>query len=255
MTKLTLKQRLNATPLTKVRFFGGVVPFFAFALNLVLIMVYYEPNEDTAVMVFAIWVSIIIFAMVIDIRNQRQWIRDTAEIEILLDKEVVEKFFKSRKKKIKDFVIGGFAFLLPLILIFLVAAVITSARELTMVGLVVIPLYFLTRMMRKILYRKSDSIPTFILSEVGMIYVTDYLIWGDRWSGSWIDEITTQAAPDGGSVLMIRSITTNRFGDFFKTVQIELPNHTVSDLADLIGRIKLSNGRNRYRRIRDKAAK
>lgn len=253
MTKLTLRQRLNATPLTKFRIFGFVLSLLIFLLSLILVMTFYELNEDAVFLIFVLWISILIIAMVIDMRNQRQWIRDTAEIKILLDKEAVEKFTGSKKEKIKDIVIGGFAFLFPLILIFLVAVIITSAREMIMIGLVAIPLYFIIRVMRKRVYKESDLIPTFILSEIGMIYITDYLIWGDRWSGSWIDEIKTQATTDGGSVLMIRSVSTNRFGDVFKTVQVELPNHSVSDLQNLIDRIKESNGRNRYRRLREKA--
>ncbi len=243
--------------MTKLRFFGIIftVFFLVWIVSLTFVVSEYESFDDTVFLIVVIAMTILAILMVIDIRNQRQWIRDTAEIEIILDKARVEKFNENRKKKIKDFLIGGTAFMLPLVLIFLVAAIMTSARELIILGLFFIPLYVLIKITQKILKKESDHTQVFILSEVGMIYLKDYVVWGDQWSGSWIDEISTQATRDGGSVLMIQSVSTNRFGDFFKTYHIDLPDHSVSDLDDLVSRIKTTNGRNRYRRRRDKALK
>lgn len=257
MTKITLKQRLNATPLTKLRFIVVILMVFilAFIISLTLLGNDYVFDDDLAFLVVLIGVAILSFSMVIDIRNQRQWIRDTAEIEIILDKEVANQFNKIRKNKIKDFFIGGFAFFLPLILIFLIAVIMTSARELIIIGLVSIALYILILFMRKFLKKESDQIPVFLLSEIGMIYLKDYLIWGDKWSGTWLDEIDFLFKEDGNCMLMIRTVTTGRFGDDRKSYKIEIPYQSITDTNDLVIRIKAANQRNRYKRLRDKLHK
>ncbi len=227
----------------------------AFILSMPLLRNSYVFDDDMVFLIVLIGGAILVFFMVIDIRNQRQWIRDTAQIEIILDKEVADQFNENRKKKIKDFFIGGFAFLLPLILIFLVVVIVTSARELIIVGLVSIALYILIQFMRIFLKKKSDLIPVFLLSEIGMIYIKDYSIWGDKWSGTWLDEIDLMAKEDGNRILMIRILTTSRVGDFSKSYKIEIPNHSITNTEDLISRIKAANQRNRYKRLRDKMYK
>lgn len=249
MTRMTLKQKLTATPLIKIRLIALFIVVTGLTINAIAFLA--ELNGEMSVsdgfynMVYLSIISVLPILFMLDRALYRRWIKNEALIITPLSQDFAKAYLKDRvsfdpKRAMfipcvifsgvflyeLGFLIGEGYFLMWIPSVFILTSIV---------------IYLIS------LLKKKDSMDkTVYISEFGMIYLGDLVLWNDRLSYfTYIAELRIIDDLIKGSNLYLKidfyGVTGSRFVDYY----VSIPEHQAKDLDDIIKRILLVNQKNK----------
>ena len=235
--------KINKTPLSPVRFLmAGILTIFV--LVLVIQMVTDPLGEKDLTVFIGIIMTLLILLGVVELNNQRRWIKQTVVIRLRPNQEEVALAQRSKTDFDKTWIYGLIAISFPILASVIILGLIIEPLIIFLLsfGLVAASVIWLVSRRVNVNFMKKE--PEIILSKVGMIYIHECILWADHFGSRWIESGQVESS-EGKTKLILKIGKAYRYMTTYKTYTLFIPTMSVSEVSNLLMDILSSSVRSR----------
>jgi len=249
MTKMAFRQRLNAKPLLKIRLFALFLVLTGLVSSAIAFLA--EINGEMTVsddfykMVFLSIISALPILFILDRVLSRCWIKKEALIITTLSQDFANAFLKDRAlSNPKQMMFIPYALFSGMIL-YNLGFYISDGYYFMWIPTILILISFLYYL-ASLLEKRSTKDKKIYISEFGMIYLDDLVLWNDKLIYlTYIADLKIVDDLREGSNLYLKIDFYGVRGSRFIEYYVSIPQHKAQDLVDIIKRIQLVNQENK----------